>query len=108
MSKTQPKNPRPKSSRTTSRRRSAEKADTTNGPDDIPCEEADAGASGKPTKLDLLNGPDGASIAELAEATGWQPHSVRRAISGALKRKGLAVTSEVTDGVRRYRIGSPE
>lgn len=63
-----------------------------------------------PTKLDrladLLNRRDGASIAELTEATGWQPHSVRGAMSGALKRKGLTVTSDVVDGVRRYRIGA--
>ena len=72
----------------------------------------DAVASDKPSKLDLLTnllrGPGGVSIAELAEATGWQPHSVRGAMSGALKRKGLIVTSEVTDGIRRYRIGAPK
>lgn len=78
-----------------------------NRPSDVSC---DVGASGKTTKLDLLtnllSGPCGASIAELAEATGWQPHSVRGAMSGPLKTKGLIVTSEVTDGVRYYRIGA--
>ena len=67
--------------------------------------------SRKSSKLDLmtdlLNRQEGASLAELAEVTGWQPHSVRGAMSGALKRKGLTVKSEVTDGVRRYRIGTP-
>ena len=72
----------------------------------------DTETPGKRTKLDLLTDllrdPGGASISELTKATGWQPHSVRGAISGALKRKGLTVTSEVTEGVRRYRVGAPE
>ena len=51
---------------------------------------------------------DGASIAELVQATGWQAHSVRGAISGALKKKlGLAVTSEKIEGRGRvYRIAA--
>ena len=45
--------------------------------------------------IDLLQRKNGASIDELVKATGWQPHSVRGAISGALKKKlGLTVTSE--------------
>ena len=42
------------------------------------------------------------------KATGWQPHSVRGAISGALKKKlGLAVTSEKVEGRGRvYRIAA--
>jgi hypothetical protein len=41
------------------------------------------------------------------EATGWQAHSVRGAISGALKKKlKLKVASEVVEGRGRvYRIG---
>jgi len=56
--------------------------------------------------IDLLKRKDGATIDEAVEATGWQPHSVRGAISGALKKKlGLAVSSEVFDGRGRvYRI----
>lgn len=61
-----------------------------------------------PTKLAILkehlSRARGASIAELTEATGWQPHSVRGAMSGALKAKGLVIVSDVNDGVRRYRI----
>ncbi|TKW63460.1 MAG: DUF3489 domain-containing protein [Paracoccus denitrificans] len=42
----------------------------------------------------MLQAPEGASIAEIAEATGWQHHSIRGAISGSLKKKlGLEVTS---------------
>ena len=112
MTKTQSRKPRPKNAGKTNRRSSAQKTGPANRPDAIPDEAANSVSSGKPTILDLftnlLNGLDGASIAELAEATGWQPHSVRGAMSGALKRKGLTITSEVTDGVRRYRIGAPE
>ena len=61
-----------------------------------------------PTKLALLlaelRRADGASIADLTGVTGWQAHSVRGAIAGALKKKGHATTSEVVAGVRRYRL----
>ena len=37
--------------------------------------------------------------------TGWQSHSVRGAISGAIKKKlGLNVTSERVKDMRIYRI----
>src|SRR4051812_3054915 len=40
-------------------------------------------------------GPRGISITEAAERCGWQAHTVRGAISGALKKKrGLKVESE--------------
>jgi predicted ArsR family transcriptional regulator len=56
--------------------------------------------------LDLLRRKGGATIAEAVKAMGWQPHSVRGAISGALKKKlGLAVKSEKVEGRGRvYRI----
>jgi len=61
----------------------------------------------KPSRLDqleqLLVRESGASIAEMVEATGWQQHSVRGALAGALKKRGLAIASEKTDGIRRYR-----
>ena len=56
--------------------------------------------------IDLLKRKGGATIAEIGEATGWQPHSVRGAISGTLRKKlGLNVASESVDGRGRiYRI----
>jgi Protein of unknown function (DUF3489) len=69
-----------------------------------------AALPGKGTKLsqliELLQRKNGATIEEAAKATGWQHHSVRGAISGALKKKlGLVVTSSATDGRGRiYRI----
>jgi hypothetical protein len=56
--------------------------------------------------IDMLRRKQGATIAQIAEATGWRNHTIRGAISGALKKKlGLDVTSEKTDdGLRTYRI----
>jgi hypothetical protein len=71
-------------------------------------EPAEAPPRGKiETVVALLLRPEGAILQALMEATGWQPHSVRGALSGAIKKgRGLAVISEVTDGVRVYRIVS--
>lgn len=69
-----------------------------------------AGSARAGTKLarvvDLLRTETGATLAEIVEATGWQAHSVRGAISGTLKKKHcLTVTSEKVDGRGRvYRI----
>ena len=61
---------------------------------------------GKKDSLELLKRKSGASIIEITAATGWQPHSVRGAISGALKKKlGLAVVSQrVKERGRVYRL----
>lgn len=53
----------------------------------------------------LLRRPDGASITDLMGATGWQAHSVRGAIAGAIKKKlGLPVLSTKSEAGRVYRI----
>ncbi len=56
--------------------------------------------------IEMLRRPKGATIEQMTAKTGWQAHSVRGAISGALKKKlGLAVTSETVEGRGRvYRI----
>jgi hypothetical protein len=56
--------------------------------------------------VDLLRRKEGGTIAEAVKATGWQPHSVRGAISGTLKKKlGLAVISDKVAGRGRvYRV----
>jgi hypothetical protein len=64
-------------------------------------------AAKAPTKLDqvaaLLRAEQGASIAELMAATGWQQHSVRGALAGSIKKRGLVLTSDMVEGLRRYR-----
>lgn len=62
-----------------------------------------------PSKIDqvvaLLKREGGATSQALMEATGWQAHSVRGVIAGAIKKKlGLAVLSEAGEGGRIYRI----
>ena len=54
----------------------------------------------------VLKRPQGASIEEITAQFGWQPHTVRGAIAGALKKKlGLTVLSEKVEGRGRvYRI----
>jgi len=56
--------------------------------------------------IEMLRRQEGATIAQIMAATGWQAHTVRGAFAGALKkRRGLAVTSEKPQGGERiYRI----
>ena len=56
--------------------------------------------------LRLLQRNTGATIAELAKATGWQEHSVRGFMSGTLKKKqGLEISSsKEVDKDRRYSV----
>ena len=58
--------------------------------------------------ISMLETPEGGSLTEIASAFGWQPHTVRGAIAGALKKKlGLNVTSEKVEGRGLvYRIAS--
>lgn len=72
--------------------------------------QAAAGAIRTGTKqamlIDLLSRKAGATIPEIVDATGWQAHSVRGAISGTLKKKlGLPVHSTVeNERGRVYRV----
>src|SRR4051794_3396996 len=77
----------------------------------VAAESAAAGASGsrpgskQAQVIGLLQRPEGATIDEMASAMGWQRHTVRGMISGALKKKlGLQILSEQTDRGRLYRI----
>lgn len=69
-----------------------------------------SGPSQRATKqnacLRLLARPDGATIEDLQSATGWQSHSVRGFLAGAVKKKlGLTLISSKAEGdVRRYRV----
>ena len=56
--------------------------------------------------IEMLRRPEGASIAEIVEATAWVGHSVRGFLAGALKKKlGLTIESEKDASRGRvYRI----
>lgn len=56
--------------------------------------------------IDMLRTGGGASIEELMDATGWQPHTVRGAISNVLRKKlGLNVINvQASNGRQVYRI----
>ena len=64
------------------------------------------------SKLDtlekLLRRKNGATIANMTKATGWQQHSVRGALAGAIKKRGHTIASDKVDGTRRYRIETGE
>ena len=47
----------------------------------------------------MLQRPEGATVAEMVEATGWLAPTVRGSISGALKKKlGLPISAEKVEG----------
>ena len=54
----------------------------------------------------MLRRPEGATIAQICEATGWKQHTVRGTFAGAFKKKlGLEITStKESGGERLYRI----
>ena len=56
--------------------------------------------------IGLLQRPEGATIAQIMEGTGWQQHTVRGTLAGTLKKRlGLTITStKETGGQRVYRI----
>ena len=57
--------------------------------------------------IELLRRPQGATVEQIAAATGWQHHTIRGAISGALKKKlGLAVEATRTREVGSNKTGA--
>jgi hypothetical protein len=58
--------------------------------------------------LQMLRRQSGASIDDIVDKTGWQPHSVRGFLSGVVRRKlNLPLVPKVgKDGVRRYHLES--
>jgi hypothetical protein len=53
----------------------------------------------------MLRRPEGATVEEVASATGWQRHTVRGVFSGTLKKKlGFTLASAKEERGRVYRI----
>ncbi len=53
--------------------------------------------------LDLLRREQGATLAELVEATGWLPHTTRAALTG-LRKKGHSLDKSKHGDATCYRI----
>ncbi|PWR03369.1 hypothetical protein DKT77_06990 [Meridianimarinicoccus roseus] len=69
--------------------------DTSAAPEPAPKTRTPREGTKQATLITMLRAPDGATIEEIMAATGWQSHTVRGAIAGALKKRlGLGVTSE--------------
>lgn len=68
-----------------------------------------AGAAKKPANtkvhgvLALLRREGGATIDEVVNATGWQPHSARAALTG-LRKRGFTLHRVRAEGVTRYAV----
>jgi hypothetical protein len=57
--------------------------------------------------IERLKRPEGATVEQIAAATGWQHHTIRGAISGALKKKlGLTVEATRTREVGPNKTGA--
>jgi len=77
----------------------------------LPDPEPEADAK-RPSKQDeviaMLSRPEGATVDEVANAMGWQRHTVRGLFSGTLKKKlGLTLASAQEERGRVYRITEP-
>lgn len=51
----------------------------------------------------LLERKQGATLGQMTDATGWQPHSARAVLTG-LRKKGLTIVKSKRDDVTCYRI----
>jgi hypothetical protein len=57
----------------------------------------------------MLRQPQGATIAAIMKATGWQQHSVRGFLAGVVrKRLKLKLGSKKADGKRVYHLASAD
>jgi hypothetical protein len=57
--------------------------------------------------IDMLKRPEGATVEQIAAATGWQHHTIRGAISGVLKKKlGLTVEAIRVREVGPNKVGA--
>ena len=60
-------------------------------------------AGNKDKVIALLHRADGATLAEITDVSGWQPHSARAVFTG-LRKKGYAIEKTRLDGVNRWLI----
>lgn len=72
-----------------------------NGNDTKPLREGSKAA----TLIEMLQRENGASLDEMTERTGWQPHSVRAAMTG-LRKKDHVIEKRVTGNPTAWFIGT--
>ena len=78
-----------------SARKAMPKRELTQTPDDTAKPVAIRAGTKQAQIIAMLQRPEGATVAEMVEATGWLAHTVRGCISGALKKKlGLPIAAE--------------
>lgn len=69
--------------------------------------ESMSAATPMPTKhqqiINLLSRDGGTTLEEMSTSMNWLTHSTRAYLTG-LKKRGFELTSNKSDGVRRYRI----
>lgn len=56
----------------------------------------------------LLKSRNGATISDIGEATGWQPHSCRAFLTGMRKKGHVIVRDQRKDGSSRYRLSASQ
>lgn len=56
--------------------------------------------------ISLLQQEGGATMKAMTLVTGWQPHSVRGAIAGVLRKKGYQIQSHKHEGTRYWSLKS--
>jgi hypothetical protein len=72
---------------------------------DDPKSEKAVASSKQSRVITMLRSPDGATIAAMMKATGWQQHSVRGFLAGVVRKKlELNLDSKKIDGSRFYSI----
>lgn len=57
------------------------------------------------TLLEMIRRTDGATLEEMTERTGWQPHSVRAAMTG-LRKKGHVIEKRAVGNTTAWFIGA--